>query len=86
MELTIGNLKKIMADLPDETLLATLEVGNDRFRPFSYVKRLLLLRCMESGKEYLTINGMGSHFTQEGDQKKLIYTSLYWDEDNINPS
>lgn len=83
MELTIGVLKEIIKDLPDETILTSLGIGNDKFNPFTSLKRLLLLRHMEDGREYLTINSMGSHFTQEGEQKKLIYLSKYWDKDHL---
>ena len=80
MELTIGKLKQIIADLPDDTLLATLEYGNDNFRPFVGIKRVLLLRDKESNKDFLTINSMGSHFTGEGHQKSLEYVpGNYWD-------
>lgn len=83
MELTVGVLKKIMADLPDEVVLATLGIGNEGFDPFTHLKRLLLLKDMSDGTEYLTINSMGSHFTQKGEQEGLIYMSRYWDEDTL---
>lgn len=80
MELTIGVLKKIIHGLPDETILATLGIGNDKFDPFISLKRLLLLQDMRDGQQFLTINQMGSHFTQSGEQRHLIYLSQHWDE------
>lgn len=80
MELTVGILKKIIEDLPDDTIVADLGIGNDKFHPFFCLKRLLLLKNMADGKTFLTINQMGSHFTQKGEQAHLIYTSRYWDE------
>lgn len=85
MELTVGKLKQIIKDLPDDVILADLGIGNDSFDAKTNVKRLLLLNDMEQeGRQYLTINSMGSHFTQVGDQKHLIYGHIYWDDDNIN--
>jgi len=83
MELTIGVLKKIIQDLPDDVILADLGIGNDRFHPFISLKRLLLLKDMKEGQQYLTINSMGSHFTQEGEQSHLIYGHEHWDENNL---
>jgi hypothetical protein len=81
MELTIGVLRQIIADLPDDVVLSTLEYGNANFKPFTGVKRVLLLRSDKQwgNKTYLSVNGMGSHFTGEGWQKGLFY-ERHWDE------
>jgi len=84
MELTIGALRKIIEGLPDDTILADLGIGNDKFNPFVSVKRLLLLKDTRDGQEYLTINSMGSHFSQNGEHKGLIYLSRYWDDETLD--
>ena len=84
MELTIGKLKQIIKDLPDDVILADLGYGNDRFHRFCNLKRLLLLLDTEDGQRYLTINSMGSHFNGTGEQSHLVYQNIYWDENNIN--
>lgn len=83
MELTIGTLKQIIKDLPDEVLLADLQIGNSEFSPFISLKRLILLEDIRDGQQFLTINSMGSHFTGEGEQKNLKYISKHWDEDTL---
>lgn len=70
MELTIKQLKEIIKDMPDDAVLADLEFGNQRFNPFCQVKRLMLLQD-DKGKQYVTINRLGSHFTATGEQKNL---------------
>jgi hypothetical protein len=85
MELTVGALKKILESVDDDVILADLEYGNTTFRPFNNVKRLLLLKANGDwdNKTYLVINGQGSHFTREGEQKSLTYLKKYWDETTI---
>jgi hypothetical protein len=70
MELTVRQLKQLLEGIDDKVIVADLGIGNDRFRPFVSVKRLLLLQDT-SGQQYLTINGMGSHFTGNGQQSRL---------------
>lgn len=76
MELTVGKLKEILNEVDDNVILATLDRGNDDFRTYSMVKRLLVLKCKESGVKYLTINPLGSHFTGKGDQSHLEYDGV----------
>lgn len=76
MDLTVGKLKEIISQLPDDVLLADLSIGNSSFRTFSFCKRLLLLEN-KHGKRYLTINKMGSHFTGTGDQIGLTYIKTF---------
>lgn len=88
MDLTVGNLKKILAGLDDNVVLATLEYGNENFHTFTSIKRLLVLKDISKRKEwggqtYLTINCMGSHFTGKGNQVGLEYQQLYFDEDSF---
>jgi hypothetical protein len=72
MELTVRKLKEIINDLDDDVILATLQMGNDDFKPFSNVKRVLMLKDVSwGGSVYLTINSMGSHFTATGKQEGL---------------
>jgi hypothetical protein len=73
MILTVGLLRDLLHGLDDSMLLADLQVGNDKFRTFSGVKRILILQD-ESGQKYFTINSMGSHFTGDGEQSHLTYT------------
>lgn len=70
MELTVGQLKEALIGLDDNVVIADLGYGNSKFRPFVSVKRLLLLED-NTGKQYLTINGLGSHFTATGEQSHL---------------
>lgn len=70
MELTIGKLKELIKDLDDKTIVADLGYGNSNFRCFASVKRILLLEDNQ-GQQYFTINGMGSHFTAQGNQQHL---------------
>jgi hypothetical protein len=83
MELTVGVLRKVIKDLPNDIILGTLKVGNGEFDPFLSLKRLMLLQDQIDGHQYLTINEMGSHFTGEGYQKNLKYADKYWNEDNL---
>ena len=79
MKLTVGKLREIIKDLPDDIVLATLDYGNANFTTFDGIKRVLLLKSKESGKSYLTINNMGSHFTGKGTQEGLEYDNKHWD-------
>lgn len=85
MELTVGDLRKIIADLPDDVILAHLGYGNSSFSPFLTIKRLLLLKGDHTwgDRTFLTINGMGSHFTENGEHKHLSWTGKHWDEDTL---
>lgn len=79
-------MKKILDSLDDDVVLGTLSIGNDSFDPFLSIKRLLLLQG-DGGwdnKTFLAINGMGSHFSGEGNQRGLIYANRYFDEQTIN--
>lgn len=85
MELTVGYLKKILSQLDDDVIIADMEYGNRNFKPHSGIKRLLLLKDESEnknwgGETYLTINGMGSHFTGEKEQKGLVIKD-HFDED-----
>ena len=90
MEITIGYLKKVIAEIEksvpnsDDIILADLEYGNDNFNPFQNAKRLLLLKGGKgwSNQTFLTHNGMGSHFTNKGEQSDLKYIA-YFDEDEF---
>ena len=79
MILTIGKLKEIIKDLNDDIVLADLEIGNDDFEKMTGIKRLILLEEKDTGKQFLTINRMGSHFTGRGNQKNLKYADLCFD-------
>lgn len=88
MKLTVGYLKKVLAELPDDVVLADLGIGNDDFGTYSNVKRLLVLRDKTENKEwggqtFLTINSMGSHFTGEGDQRFLEYTGKHFNDETF---
>lgn len=86
MELTVGYLKKVLELVDDDVVLANLEYGNNEFEAFNQVKRLILLKDIShkgrewGGKMYLTINGMGSHFTKEGDQRHFTVIRHFDDE------
>lgn len=86
MELTVGILKQIIKDLPDDVILADLGIGNDRFHPFMGVKRLMLLQGDGSwnDQQFLTINSMGSHYTKQGEQSSLFYLDKNWDSETLN--
>jgi len=75
MELTVGKLKEIIAELPDDTILADLDYGNESFSPHLFIKRVLLLKD-RSGRQYLTINRMGAHFTEND---SLKFAGKHWD-------
>lgn len=70
MEITIGKLKEIIKGLDDNIIVADLGYGNQNFKPFVSVKRMLLLED-SSGQKYITINALGSHFTAKGNQQGL---------------
>lgn len=72
MKLTVGALKDILQGLDDDIILADLQRGNDKFRAFNMIKRLVVLQD-NMGQKYLTINCLGSHFTAEGEQSHLHY-------------
>ncbi len=86
MELTVGVLKQIIKDLPDDVVLSELGIGNNSFHPFISVKRLLLLQGNQSwgNQQFLTINSMGSHFTDGASNHKDLQYISHWDETNIN--
>lgn len=85
MKLTAGYLKQILQHLDDDVIIADLQYGNDEFKPFSGIKRLLLLKDESENKgwggdTFLVINGMGSHFSKEGKQEGLVFKD-HFDED-----
>lgn len=82
MQLTVGILKQVIKDLPDNVILASLRIGNDEFDPFLSVKRLIILQDKQ-GNEYLTINEMGSHFTGKGNQDSLVWNGEEWNQFTI---
>lgn len=89
MKLTVGYLKQILQHLDDDVIIADLKYGNDDFKPFSGIKRLLLLKDESEdkgwgGETFLTINCMGSHFSGEGRQEGLVFKD-HFDEDKITP-
>lgn len=86
MQLTVGYLKKVLAQLDDDIVLAHLGTGNNKFDPFMFEKRLLVLKDESEtkewgGKTFLAINGQGSHFTGEGEQQGLKFTGVYFEAD-----
>lgn len=89
MELTVGYLKKVLKNLDDNITIAHLgECSNEKFEPFTGVKRLLVVKDKTKSKEwggrtFLVINVMGTHFTQEGEQKSLTPTGTYFDRDTF---
>lgn len=89
MELTVGYLKKVLKDLPDNMTIASLgECSNKKFEPFLSVKRLLVLKDDSKSKQwggrtFLVINKQGTHFTKEGEQKDLKFTGTYFDIDSF---
>ncbi len=68
-ELTVGKLKEVLQHFPDDAILADLRRGNEDFKAYTSVKRLMLLE--DNNTKYLTINSLGSHFTGNGDQSHL---------------
>ena len=86
MELTVGYLKKVLKDLPDNMTIAHLgECSNQSFEPFTGVKRLIVVedRTKEKswgGRSFLVINKMGTHWTQKGKQEPLTATGKYFDD------
>lgn len=88
MELTVGYLKKVLEKLEDDVILATLVHGNNKFEPFNYEKRLLVLKDTSIDKQwgghtFLAINGMGSNFSGEGEQKHLEYIGVFFDDNTF---
>lgn len=88
MELTVGYLKKVLEKLDDNVVLANLGMSNKDFEPFLFEKRLLVLQDISEtkqwgGRTFLTINGMGSHFTGNGLQKELRFTGVYFDAETF---
>lgn len=47
IQLTVGNLKKILEEVDDDVVLADLGFGNTTFHPFDNVKRVMLLKGNE---------------------------------------
>jgi hypothetical protein len=59
MDFTIGDLKKIIDQMPDEAIIAGLNFG-DKIMRFDYLKRILLL---DDGKEKMILfNAQGTHY------------------------
>lgn len=88
MELTIGILKKVIANLDDSIILAELGRSNDDFNPFQSLKRLIIVKDESENKNwegntYLAINEMGSHFTGRGKQEGLKYQGMEFNKHNI---
>ena len=79
MEITIGYLKKVFSEIEksvpnsNDIIIADLETGNNNFNPFQNAKSLLLLKGGNGwrNKIYLAHNGLGSHFTNKGEQSDL---------------
>lgn len=86
MELTVGYLKKVLAKLDDDVILADLRFGNE-VEPFMGVKRLLVVECSDrkmgwGGRKFLVINNMGTHWSKETEkQNRLKYADVWFDED-----
>lgn len=84
MDLNVGTIREIIKHLPDDVLLATLELGNDSFDAFTGLKRVMLMEDKTGavgygiGKRFMVINKMGSHFSGEGEQKGLEYAGEEW--------
>jgi hypothetical protein len=88
MELTVGYLKKVLEKLDDDAILAHLDYSNKDFKPQFCIKRLLVVKDESEhkgwgGHTFLVINGMGSHFTGEGEQKGLKFTGVYFDDETF---
>lgn len=89
MELRVGYLKKVLAKLDENIILADLPHGTKYFKPFNFVKRLLVLKDVSPNKEwggetYLSINSMGSDYTGNGEQEGLKYTGVHFDEQTFS--
>lgn len=87
MELTVGFLKKVLAQLDDSVVLSDL-IGNDKFSPFLNLKRLLIVKDISENKNlgghtYLAINSLGSHFSGNGEQKYLEYQGVFFDDESF---
>jgi hypothetical protein len=59
MKLTVGRLKEIMNEVPDDALVSALLYG-DEIHEFDYLKRVLLLE--REDQKILLINPMGTHY------------------------
>lgn len=89
MELRVGYLKKVLEKLDENIILADLPHGTKYFKPFNFVKRLLVLKDVSPNKEwggetYLSINSMGSDYTGNGEQEGLQYTGVHFDEQTFS--
>lgn len=87
MKVTVATLKKIIHKLDDNVILATLGgCGNRNFKPYSGIKRFLLLKGENEkvwgGETFLTVNATGTHFTGEDEQKGLKVIG-HFDESNF---
>lgn len=59
MKLTVGRLKEIMNEVPDDALVSALLYGDEIYE-FDYLKRVLLLE--REDQKILLINPMGTHY------------------------
>ena len=60
MEFTIGKLKTIINEMPDDAIIAGLNYG-DKLQDFDYLKRILLLESKD-GEKKIVFNPMGTHY------------------------
>lgn len=79
MDLTIGLLKKIIAEVPDEVILGALDY-RDKIMDFSFLKRVLLLE--KDNEKVLIFNAMGTHYFDliEKDGYKVLKS---WSENEM---
>lgn len=76
MDFTIGKLKEILNEIPDNAIICGIDY-RDKLMEFDYLKRVLLLE--KDGIVYLVFNSMGTHFFDL--VEKEGYSVLkHWDE------
>ena len=72
--LTIGLLKELIKDVPDDAILSSMRFANNNEMDFFIIKRALLVEDKKS--TFFVLNQMGTHWGEkwEKDNYKLIKT------------
>ena len=82
MDFNIGELKKMIGEMPDDAIIAGLNFG-DKLKEFDYLKRILLLE--KDGQKVIVFNPMGTHYFDLVEKEGYKYLQ-HWDELKPAPS
>lgn len=79
MLLTVGQLKKILKDIPDDALFGSMDFANNNEIRLFAVKRYLLLQ--EKEDYYFVMNNMGTHWDERWGNKGNVKLVVSFDKD-----